>query len=128
VSGVAIQDWRVSVGHLSGVVQDNDLSGEVLDSGGRLVLGVRGDVSSLDVLNRHVLDVKSNVVSGGSLRERFVMHLHGLDLCAQLVGGESDDHAGLDNSGLDTAHWNCSNASNFVNILRISKMSNIGRL
>ena len=49
---------------------------------------------------RHVLDVKSNVVSGGGLRERFVMHLHGLDLYAQLVGGESDDHAGLDNSGL----------------------------
>merc|ERR1740136_144882 len=95
----------------------SNVSGEVLDSGGRLVLRVRGDVSSLDVLNRHVLDVKSNVVSGGSLRERFVMHLHGLDLCAQLVGGESDDHAGLDNSGLDTAHWNCSNASNFVNIL-----------
>ena len=56
------------------------------------------------------------------------MHLHGLDLSAQLVGGESDDHAGLDNSGLNTAHWNCSNASNFVNILRTSTMSNIGRL
>merc|ERR1712106_400306 len=51
VSGVAIQDWRVSVRHLSGVVQDNDLSGEVLDSSGRLVLGIRGDISSLDVLN-----------------------------------------------------------------------------
>merc|ERR1712106_22870 len=50
VSGVAIQDWRVSVRHLSGVVQDNDLSGEVLDSSGRLVLRVRGDISSLDVL------------------------------------------------------------------------------
>merc|ERR1712106_260922 len=117
VSGVAIQDWRVSVGHLSGVVQDNDLSGKVLDSSGRLVLGVRGDISSLDVLPCHVLDVKSNVVSRGCLRERFVMHLHGLNLCAELVGGESDDHAGLDNSGLNTAHGNCSNASNFVNIL-----------
>ena len=81
------------------MVQDNDLSGEVLDSCGRLVLGVRGDVSSL-ISIRHILDVKSTVVSGGDLRERFVMHLHGLDLCAQLVGGESDDHAGLDNSDL----------------------------
>ena len=56
------------------------------------------------------------------------MHLHELDLSAQLVGGESDDLARLDNSGLNTAHWNCSNASNFVNILRTSMMSNIGRL
>ena len=60
-----------------------------------------------------------NVDSAGSLGERLVVHLHGLDLSGQLVGGESDDHAVLDDSGLDTAHWNCSNTSNFVNILRI---------
>jgi hypothetical protein len=59
-----------------------------------------------------------NVVSAGSLGERLVVHLHGLDLSGQLVGGESDDHAVHDDSGLDTAHWNCSNTSNFVNILR----------
>jgi len=51
VSGVTIQDWGVSVGNLSGVVQDNDLSGKVLDSSSGLVLGVRGDISSLNVLN-----------------------------------------------------------------------------
>ena len=109
-------NWKVSIGHLSGVVQDNDLSGEVLDS------------NVLDVLNRHVLDVESNVVSGGGLRERFMMHLHGIQLSAQLAGGESDDHAGLDNSGLNTAHWNFSNAYNFVDILKIGRYKKIGRL
>jgi len=34
-----------------------------------------------------------------------VVHLHGLHLSGQLVGGESNDHAGLDDSSLDTAHW-----------------------
>ena len=48
-----------------------------------------------------------------------MVHLHGLNLSGQLVGGEGDDHAGLDDTSLDTAHWDCSNTSNFVNILRI---------
>merc|ERR1719470_169114 len=127
VGGVTIQDWRVSVGDLSRVVQDDDLSGEVSDTSCWLVLGVRGDIPSLDVLHCDVLDVEPNVVSRGSLGERLVVHLHGLDLSGQLVRGEGDDHAGLDDTSLDTAHWNCSNASNFVNILKGKSEGLVGR-
>ena len=38
-------------GALSGVVQHDDLGGEVGGTGGRLVFGVGGDVASLDVLD-----------------------------------------------------------------------------
>ena len=38
-------------GVLSGVVQHDDLGGEVGDTSGRLVFGVGGDVASLDVLD-----------------------------------------------------------------------------
>merc|ERR1719340_575875 len=48
MSGVAIQDWRVAIANLTGMVQDNDLSGEVLGGECRLVLGVGCDVSSRD--------------------------------------------------------------------------------
>ena len=92
MSSVAIQDWRVSVADLSGVVKDNDLGGEVLGSAGGLVLGVGGDVSSLDVLDGDVLDVEANVVSGHGLGQRLVVHLDGLDLSGQLVRSEGDDH------------------------------------
>ena len=51
-------------------------------------------------------------------REKVVVHLHGLNLSGQLVGGEGDNHAGFDDTNLDTAHWDCSNTSNFVDILR----------
>ena len=57
--------------------------------------------------------------------ERLVVHLHRLNLSGQLVGGEGDDHAGLDDTSLDTAHWDCSNTSNFVNILRIRVSSSV---
>merc|ERR1719232_2217816 len=94
------------------MIENNNLGGEVRDSGCRLVLGVGGDVSSLDVL-----DVEANVVSGNSLGERLVVHLHGLDLSSQHVGGEGDDHAGLDDASLNSANGHCSNTSNFVHIL-----------
>jgi len=124
---VAIKDRAVSVGNLARVVEDNNLSSEVLNSRSWLVLGIRGDVSSLDVLDRHVLDVEPNVVSWGSLGEGLVVHLHGLDLSSQLVGSESNDHAGLDDSSLDTTHWDCSNTSNFVNILKRQPKGLVGR-
>ena len=125
MSGVAIKDGAVAVGDLSRVVEDNDLGGEVRHTGGGLVLGVGGDISSLDVLDGDVLDIEANVVSGDSLGEGLVVHLHGLDLSGQHVGGEGDDHAGLDDSGLHTTHGDCSNTSDFVDILRKSCMSSV---
>ena len=80
------------------MVQDNDLGGEVLSGTSGVVLGVRGDVSSLDVLDGNVLDVEANVVSGHGLGQRLVVHLYGLDFSGQVVRGEGDDHAGLDTS------------------------------
>merc|ERR1712012_662745 len=114
---VTIKDRRVSIADLTRVIEDNNLGSEVRDSRCRLVLGVRGDISSLDVLHGDVLDVEANVVSGHGLGERLVVHLHGLDLGGQHVGGEGDDHAGLDDASLNSAHGNCSNTSDFVDIL-----------
>merc|ERR1719481_1271294 len=99
------------------MVQHNNLGGEVGNTAGGLVLGVGGNVSSLDVLDRDVLDVEANVVSGNGLGKRLVVHLDGLDLSGQLAGGEGDDHTGLDDTGFNSAHGYCSNTSNFVHIL-----------
>merc|ERR1719309_358670 len=118
VGGVAVEHWGVAVGHLAGVVQHDDLGGEVGNAGGGLVLGVGGDVASLDVLDRHVLDVEANVVAGDSLGQRLVVHLDGLDLSGEVDRGEGDDHAGLDHSSLNTTNGHCANASNFVDILK----------
>merc|ERR1719325_469460 len=118
VGGVAVEHWGVAVGHLAGVVQHDDLGGEVGDASGGLVLGVGGDVASLDVLYRHVLDVEANVVAGDSLGQRLVVHLDGLDLSGEVDGGEGDDHARLDHSSLHTTDGHCANASNFVDILK----------
>jgi len=117
VSGVAIQDWRVTVANLSRVVEHDDLGGEVGAASGWVVLGVGGDVSTLDVLDRDVLDVEANVVSGHSLGERLVVHFNRLDLSGKVGWGEGDDHAGLDDTSFNSADGHCSNTSNLVDVL-----------
>jgi len=117
MSGVAIQDWRVTVADLSRVVQDNDLGSEVGASRGRLVLGVGSNIATLDVLDGDVLNVESNIVSRSGLWQRLVVHLHGLDLSGQCTRGKGDDHTGLDDASLDTTHGHCSNTANLVDIL-----------
>ena len=49
------------------MVEHDDLGGEVRDTAGGLVLGVGGDVATLDVLHGHILDVEADVVAGDGL-------------------------------------------------------------
>lgn len=118
VGSVAIEDGGVSVFDLSGVVHDDNLSEEGLDFSGGVRLGVTADIASLDVLDGKTLDVESDVVSGNGLGDGFVMHLNGLDFSLNVGGGEGDLHAGLEDTGLDSADGDSSNTSDLVDVLK----------
>ena len=92
VSSVAIQDWGVTVSDFTRVVQDDNLGVEGLGFLGWIVLGVRGNVTTSDILDRDVLDVETNIVTWSGFWERFVMHLNGLDFSGDVDWGEGDDH------------------------------------
>merc|ERR1719285_1021358 len=117
VGGVAIHDRRISVLDFSRVVENNDLSVEVLALLGWVVLRVRGDVSTTNFLYGDVLDVKANVVTGKGLGKRLVVHLNGFDLSCDVGGSEIHNHTGLDDTSLNTTDGHCSNATDLVDIL-----------
>ena len=114
---VTVQDGAVAVGDLAGVVEDDDLGGEVGHTHGGLVLRVGGHIAPLDVLDRDILDIEANIVSWEGLGQGLMMHLHRLDLGGEIDRGEGDHHTGLDDTGLNTTHGDCSNTSDFVHIL-----------
>ena len=134
VGGVAIEDRGVTSTDLTGVVEDDDLGVERSGLLGRVVLRVRRNVASADILDGHVLDVEADVVSfvgvrdtpsrqtntrtRQTLRNLLVVHLNGFDLGSDVRGRECDNHAGFDYTGLDPADWDCANTANFVNILQ----------
>jgi len=74
VSGVAIEDWAVTLSDLSGVIEDDNLGQEVSGFSGWVVLGVRSDVTSFDIFDGDVFDIESDVVSGFGFGELFVVH------------------------------------------------------
>jgi hypothetical protein len=117
VSSVAIEDGSITSVDLSGVVEDDDLGKEVVNTYGGIVLGVTSDETTTDLLNGDVLNVESDVVSGNGLGDLLVMHLDGLDLSGEANGGEGDDHTGLDNTSLDTADGYGTNTTNLVDVL-----------
>ena len=92
VGSVAVKDRDITIGHLSRVVEHNNLGSEVY--------------------------VKSDIVSRDSLRKSLVMHLDRLDLSSQLGRGKSDHPTRLDNTSLNTTHGYCSDSTNFVHILK----------
>merc|ERR1711991_12492 len=87
VSRVAIQDRRVASRDLTGVVEDDDLGGEVSGLHRRVVLRVTSDHAAADVLDGHRLDVEANVVTREGLVHGLVVHLHRLDLSGDVGEG-----------------------------------------
>jgi hypothetical protein len=127
VSSVAIEDGSVTSTDLTGVVKNDDLSGEGSSLLGGVVLGVRADVTTTDILDGNVLNVETNVVTGNTLNELFVVHFDGLHFSGDHGGGESDDHTSLDDTSLDTTDGNRSNTANLVDILKRKTERLVGR-
>lgn len=76
---------------------------------GWVILAVSSNVSTTDILDRHVLHVETNVVTGKGLSECGVVHLHRLDLSGEVSRGKGDDHTGLQTTSLHTTDWDRSN-------------------
>lgn len=93
------------------------LSGEVSGSLGWVVLRVTSDVSTTQVLDGNVLNVETNIVSGDSLSQSFVVHFYGLDLSGESSWGEGNDHTGLQQTSFDTTDGYRSNTTNLVHVL-----------
>jgi hypothetical protein len=114
---VAIEDWSVSVHDLTWMVHDDDLGLEVIGIEAWDVLGVGGNVASLDVGDGKTLDVESNIVSWDSFSDLLVMHLNRFDFSGDTEWSEDDGHTWLDDTGLDSSDWYSTNTRDLVDIL-----------
>jgi len=117
VGSVAIENRSVTSTDLTGVVKDDDLGVEGLGTLRGVVLGVTGDVATTNLLDGDVLDVEADVITRSTLCKLLVVHLNRLDFSGHTSGGKGDDHAGLDDTSLDTTDRNRANTTDLVNIL-----------
>jgi hypothetical protein len=118
VRGVTIEDRGVPVSYLAGVVKNHDLTEEVFSILCGVVLVVGGDETSSAILDGEVLNVETNDVTGLSLSNGLVMQFDRLALSNHvLLGGKCEDHAGLEDTSLDSADGNSSDSTDLVDVL-----------
>jgi hypothetical protein len=117
MASMAIEDWRVTVHDLTWMVHDDNLSLEGVSVLGWLSLGVGGDETSLNIGGGESLNVETNIVSRNSLSDLLVMHLDGFAIGGGSNRSEGDGHVRLDDTGLDSTDWNCSDTRDLVDIL-----------
>ncbi len=135
VGGMAIKDGSISRTNLTRVVEDDDLSIERRSLLGWVILGVRGNITTADILDRHVpkeekvvalhlvvniedpLHVKTDVVARNTFYKLLVVHFDGLDFSGNVRGSECDNHSSFDDTGLDTANRDGTDTTNLVDVL-----------
>jgi hypothetical protein len=96
VGSMAIEDGCVASANLTGMVENDDLSIEGSRFFGGVILRVRGDITTTNILNRNVpmalsalysgkveynnvLHVETDIVTWKTSLERLVMHFNGFD-------------------------------------------------
>jgi len=89
MGGVTIQNGRVTSLDLTGVIQDDNLSVESSNFSSGIILGIRGNITSFKIFNGNVFDVETNIVSGDSFLESFMMHFNGFTFSGDHSGSES---------------------------------------
>jgi hypothetical protein len=118
VGSVTVQDGRVAGVNLSRVVHHNHLGFKRRDSRCGVLVCIRSYVSSSQVFHSHVLDVESDVVPRGGLRNVRVMHLDGLDFRRDVGRSEFYVLGRAHDTGLDTSHRHGSDATDLVHVLK----------
>ena len=114
---MAVKDRRVALPDLTRMSHDDDLRREVLTASRRLVLRVRRDVATPDVLDRDVPDVEPDVVARLHVREHLVVHLNRLQLRLDAARRKSGHHARL-RTRLNTPDGDSANARDLVEVLQ----------
>jgi len=114
---MAIKYWSVAVHDLTWMVHNDDLSFEKFSIHGWGVLGIGGNITSLDISDRKILNVESNIVTWNSFFDLLVMHLDRFTLSGGSKRTECNCHSWPDDTGFDSTDWDSSDTRDLVNIL-----------
>jgi len=118
VGGVAIQHGCVTGADTRRVVHDDALSLEAGSGHRRIALVITTHITTLDVLDGHVLHVETDVVTRLGLFKLFVVHFDGLNLGDHLGGTKANVHTRLQDTSLNATDWDCTDTRDLVHILK----------
>uniref|UniRef100_A0A8C9MY21 Uncharacterized protein n=1 Tax=Serinus canaria TaxID=9135 RepID=A0A8C9MY21_SERCA len=77
---------------------------------GRVILAVTSNITTANILHRHVLNIEANVVTRQSFAQGFVVHLNRFNFSCYIDWGKCNHHAWLQNTCFHTANRYSTNA------------------
>lgn len=116
MGSVAINDWGISFFDSSWVVNNDNLSKELLDLFRRVIQDVTSNKSSLDLVGLQ-FNIESYVVSWVGQINLLVVHLDGFNLASEIPWSEGDIGFFLKNTSLNPSDSNGTMSLDFVNIV-----------
>ncbi|KAL0600898.1 hypothetical protein AAY473_030777 [Plecturocebus cupreus] len=92
VSRVAIQYRGIASADLVWMVQDNHLSSEASCFHWWVILAVTSNVATMNILDRHILDIEAHVVPRKSFTQSFMVHFNGFHFSCNADWSKGDHH------------------------------------
>uniref|UniRef100_G1TUT3 Uncharacterized protein n=1 Tax=Oryctolagus cuniculus TaxID=9986 RepID=G1TUT3_RABIT len=91
------------------MVQDDHLSSEASCFHWWVIFAVTSNVSTMNIFDRHVLDIETHIVPRKSFTQSFMVHFDGLDFSCDIDWSKSYHHARFENTSLHSAHRDSAN-------------------
>uniref|UniRef100_A0A8D0N541 Uncharacterized protein n=1 Tax=Sus scrofa TaxID=9823 RepID=A0A8D0N541_PIG len=74
-----------------------------------VIFAVTSHIATTNVFDRHVFDIKAHVVPRKGFTQSFMVHFNRLDFSCNIDWSKGDHHARFENTGLHSAHRDCTN-------------------
>jgi hypothetical protein len=100
------------------MVHDDNLREEGFNFSRRVVIDITTDITSLEIFNSNIFNIESNIIARDSLGDRLMMPLYRSNLSFNVPWSKDNTHSRLKNTSLDSSNWDCTDSSDFVNILQ----------
>ena len=114
---MAVDDRSITFMNISWVGEDDDLCNEAIGFARRVVSLVSAYIPSPNIFLGYISNAESDVVSCDRLRNLFMVDLNCSDFRFRTRWGKVDWHIPSQNSSFNSAHYNGSNPSNFVDVM-----------
>lgn len=117
LSCVTIQHSCIFSTALAGIVQDNHLGCKASCFHWWVTFGVTRHTATMDIFDRHVLDIEGHVVPRKSFTQRFMVHFNRVYFSRNTDWSKGDHHAVFENTSLHSAHMDSTYTNNFIDVL-----------
>ena len=116
MSGMTVDNWRISLVNSIRVINNNDLRGKGKSLFWSIIVSLTHNISSFYILNSK-LYIKSNIISRNSHIDELFVHFNRFNFWCETGRSKCNVHFWSQNTCFNSSNRNCTDSCNFIDIL-----------